>query len=143
MTHLKSLNFTAVPKGGGNPVLVRRAKLIARLEDQVALAKDPSYAPTMQRRVKGEDGTKRLVDIPRNVRPWWRSDVTGAVVLTVRYGFKPIEFEKGKAGIAVPSKDKLVGVIQTMIAAVRAGELDEVLAVQTRARGAPKVKKAA
>ena len=63
-------------------------------------------------------------------------DVTGAIVLTVRYGFKHIEFEKGKAGIAVPSKEKLVSVIQTMIAAVRAGELDEMLAQQGRARGA-------
>ena len=34
---------------------------------------------------------------------------------TVRYGFKHIEFEKGKAGIAVPSKEKLVSVIETVI----------------------------
>ena len=44
-----------------------------------------------------------------------------------RYGFKSIEFEKGKAGITVPAKEKLTGVIDTMIAAVRAGELDTIL----------------
>jgi hypothetical protein len=65
------------------------------------------------------------------------------MVLTVRYGFKTIEFEKGKAGIAVPSKEKLVGVIDTLIAAVKAGELDEVLAQQDGARGIPKAKRAA
>jgi hypothetical protein len=44
---------------------------------------------------------------------------TGRDVHQVRA--KPIEFEKGKAGIAVPSKDKLPAVIDTLIAAVRPG----------------------
>jgi hypothetical protein len=38
---------------------------------------------------------------------------------------RPIEFERGKAGIAVGSREKLPGVIDTLIAAVRAGELDD------------------
>jgi hypothetical protein len=143
MAHLKSLNFTALTNGRGDPVLARRAKLVARLEDQIALAKDPNYAPTDQRRVKGEDGTKKLTEVPRNVRPWWQTDVTGVTVFTVRYGFRPIEFEKGKAGIAVPSKDKLVSVIQTIVAAVRAGELDGLLTPQAKARSATKTKSAA
>ena len=45
--------------------------------------------------------------------------------MSIKFGAKPIEFEKGKAGIAVPSKDKLPTVIDTLIAAVRAGELDD------------------
>jgi hypothetical protein len=78
--------------------------------------------------VQAEDGTKQLIDVQRRLRPWWRVDANGATFLTVKYGFKAIEFEKGKAAIAVPTKDKLVGVIDTLIAAVRAGELDDVLA---------------
>ena len=38
--------------------------------------------------------------------------------MSVKFGAKPIEFEKGKAGIAVPSKDKLPTVINTLIEAV-------------------------
>ena len=48
--------------------------------------------------------------------------VAGAVVLTVRYGAKPIEFERGKTAIAVGKKDKLIPTIKTVIAAVEAGE---------------------
>lgn len=66
-----------------------------------------------------------------------------AGVLTVRYGFKTVEFEKGKAGIAVPSKEKMVSVIDTLIAAARAGELDSILEQQGKVRGAPKVKRVA
>jgi hypothetical protein len=62
---------------------------------------------------------------PQAVRPWWKTDPAGQVVMSIKFGAKPIEFEKGKAGIAVPSKDKLPTVIDTLISAVRAGELDE------------------
>jgi hypothetical protein len=45
---------------------------------------------------------------------------------------KPIEFEKGKAAIAVPSLDKLPSVIDTLITAVRNGELDEMLVISRK-----------
>ena len=144
MNHLKSLSFTAVPKGERvDPVVTRREKLIARLEDQKTLAQDPTFAPTVTRTVKNAEGVKEKVEVTKPLRPNWRTDAKGAVVLTVRYGFKTIEFEKGKAGIAVASKEKLVGVIDTLIAAVRAGELDSVLEQQAKGRAAPKAKRAA
>lgn len=47
--------------------------------------------------------------------------------LVVRYGQKVIEFEKGKNAIAVGSKDKLLEVIDVLIAAVTNSELDDTL----------------
>jgi hypothetical protein len=46
----------------------------------------------------------------------------------VKSGWKAIEFDKGKAAIAVPSLDKLPPIIDTLIVAVRSGELDDQLA---------------
>jgi hypothetical protein len=57
--------------------------------------------------------------------------------------WKPVEFEKGKAAIAVPSLDKLPSVIETVITAVRNGELDQQLAEATKQATAPKRKKVA
>ena len=48
-------------------------------------------------------------------------------MFSVRLGGKPVEFDKGKSGIAVASAEKLPGMIDTLIAAVRNGELDSVL----------------
>ena len=144
MNHLKTLSFTAVPKGErADPVLIRREKLIARLEDQKTLAKDPTFALTVTRSVKNSEGIKEKVEVKKPLRPNWRTDSKGAVILTVRYGFKTIEFEKGKAGIAVPSKEKLVAVIDTLITAVRQGELDELLAQASKPREVAKSRKAA
>jgi hypothetical protein len=53
-----------------------------------------------------------------------------------------IEFEKGKAAIAVPSLDKLPSVIDTVITAVRDGELDQRLA-HANNQSAPRNKQAA
>ena len=60
----------------------------------------------------------------------------------MRYGAKAIEFEKGKTAIVVPGKDQLVATLDTVISAVRAGELDEHLAQYAKARGAPNSKRA-
>jgi hypothetical protein len=60
-----------------------------------------------------------------------------------RTGGRPIEFEKGKTAIVVPGMDQLGPTIETVIAAVRAGELDELLAQQAKSRDVPKAKRAA
>ena len=74
------------------------------------------------------------MQLQKRVRPWWQQDVLGTVGLTVRYGAKAIEFEKGKTAIVVPSKDQLVATLDAVIEGVKAGELDEHLAQQAKAR---------
>jgi hypothetical protein len=63
--------------------------------------------------------------------------------MSIKFGSRPVEFEKGKAGIMVQTKEKVAGVIDTLIAAVRAGELDEHLSQAAKTRTIGKVKKAA
>ena len=65
------------------------------------------------------------------------------LVLTVRYGAKPIEFAPGKAAIAVGKKEKLISTLETVIAAVEAGELDAVLAMMSKSAVMTKGKRAA
>jgi hypothetical protein len=62
--------------------------------------------------------------------------------MSIKFGAKPIEFEKGKAGILVP-KDKLPAVIDTLIAAVRAGELDDLFSQAAKTGVVGKPRKAA
>jgi hypothetical protein len=69
-----------------------------------------------------------LVDKQERVLPWWRVDANGSYVFFVRLGSKPIEFEKGKNAIAVPSFDKIPFVINILITAVRNCDLDDRLA---------------
>ena len=111
MSSLKTLKFVTMPKLENNPVMNRRHKLISRLEEQKALALDPSYVRTVQKWVK-KHGEPGMAETKKKIRPWWRVDQNGSVVFMVKQGWKPIEFETGKAGIAVPSQDKLVATIE-------------------------------
>jgi hypothetical protein len=141
MPILKNLTFTAVPARRHDPVANRRAKLVDRLMEQKALLADASYVRKTQRWA-GKGDERRQVEKQQRERPWWRVDASGGLVMSVFHGTKPIEFERGKAGIAVASKEKLPALIDSLIGAVRAGELDDMLA-RVKPVGAPKAKKAA
>ncbi len=127
MPVLKSLSFTTLPKNTNDPVHIRRAKFISKLEEQKQLLEDPGFVRTVHRTAE-IDGQKQVVVRKQRVKPWWKTDPSGQIVMSIKFGAKPIEFEKGKAGVAVQSKEKLPTVINTLIEAVRAGELDDLFA---------------
>jgi hypothetical protein len=54
MAVLKSLTFTTIPTTGGDPILDRRTKVIARLEEQKLILKD----------LEGSGAFERLDDLP-------------------------------------------------------------------------------
>ena len=116
--------------------------VLHRLEEQKLLLNDPAYIRTVQRMAE-VDGQKQAVVRTQRVKPWWKTDPSGQLVMSIKFGAKPIEFEKGKAGIVVPSKDKLPAVIDTLIAAVRAGELDELFSQAAKTGSIGKARKAA
>jgi hypothetical protein len=145
MTQLNALAFVSVPKHSAlSPLQVRRNRLIERLEEQKRLSSDPSYAPVVKRWRKTPDGSKALVDHYRRLKPWWRTDDDGNVILTIKIGLRMLEFEKGKTGIAVGAPERLGSVFETLIAAAVAGELDPLLASArvVEARAVLKAKKA-
>ena len=131
MAVLKSLTFTSLPQVGANPTLDRRNKIVARLEEQKLLLKDANYTRPVQTRVE-HDGVKTTVTKQQKVLPWWRIAPNGTYAFCIRNGAKAVEFDKGKSAIAVPSLDKLPGIIDTLITAVRSGELDEQLAAASK-----------
>ncbi|KJC44511.1 DUF6641 family protein [Bradyrhizobium sp. LTSP857] len=142
MPILKSLSFTALPKAGNDPVQMRRTKFITKLEEQKLLLHDPNHVRTVQRWTK-VNGERQATTKQQAVRPWWKTDASGQVVMSIKFGSKPVEFEKGKAGIVVGSKDKLPAVIDALIGAVRAGELDDHFSQAAKTGGIGKSRKAA
>jgi hypothetical protein len=131
-----------LPKTGNDPVQQRRAKFITKLEEQKMLLKDPNHVRTVQRWTK-VNGERQATTKQQAVRPWWKTDPSGQVVMSIKFGAKPIEFEKGKAGIIVPSKEKLPALIDTLIAAVRAGELDDLFSQAAKTGSIGKARRAA
>ena len=126
MSALKGLNFVTVPKQlASDPKSQRRLKFITQLEQQLGLAKDENYFVRRHRWVKQADGSKQLVEVPKRVKRWWRTDATGMCFLILRYGNKVLTpAGDGKGAINVGGKEKLVGVLEAVLTAAKDGELD-------------------
>ena len=62
--------------------------------------------------------------------------------LTVRYGAKLLEFERGKAAIAVGDNANLIHTIDAVLAAAAAGKLDAAITATQKTGQKPKAKAA-
>ena len=142
MSVLKTLNFVAVTKRSNDPVIMRRAKLIMQLQQQRALAENPTQIAFRQKWERAENGVKQLVERQKRIKRWWYVDAVGQCYLTINYGSKKLELEKGKSAIAVGSKDNLVATIDAVIAAAEAGELDAAISATQKTGQKPRAKAA-
>ena len=139
MNALKGLTFAAAPRAHGlTPQQKRRNKLIAHLQEQLAMAKASSagtvHVVKKRRWEYGGDGQKHLVEVDKRLKQWWRLGADGKLLFVVRYGAKAIEFEKGKDAILVADVAELIEVLPKLIGATEAGELDTQINAITKAK---------
>lgn len=112
------------------PTLVRRNKLVAKLNEQIKLAADSDYKPVKLTWHKDGEGREHRVEVPKRVKRWWTERSDGTVLVTVRYGSKPLELAKGKNAIIVKSHAELPTVLRHLKTAAEQGEFDELLTSQ-------------
>ena len=139
MTTLNGLTFAAMPRLNGlTPQQKRRNKLIAHLQEQLAMATaavgGTVHIVKKRRWEYGGDGQKHLVEVDKRLKQWWRLGADGKLLFVVRYGAKAIEFEKGKDAIVLTDVDELIDVLPKLIAATEAGELDTQINAITKAK---------
>lgn len=138
---LSTLKLTAARKSRTLPdVVKRRNKLLQKLGEQrelaEALAQGQRYAPKRLRSMRdAQTGVRIVKEVCVRIKPWFWTDERGQTLLAVNYGSKQIELQKGKTAIDVGSADNLVMVLETVIAAVKSGELDvQIEAVSSKLR---------
>ena len=133
MTLLDTLNFVAFnPLANNNPIVVRRRKLIAKIDEQIQLAANKDYTPTQHKWVTDEHGNQRKVEVAKRVKRWWTASVDGKINLVVRYGNKPLEFAKCKNAIELTNEAEVADVLRKVREAADLGELDELIEKQAQ-----------
>lgn len=83
---LKSFTFVPQPKPSSDPLIIKRERMITRLEDQKKLLADPNYVRTVKRWERKDSGEKVLVERPLRTSKWWQPDGNGGHVMTVKVG---------------------------------------------------------
>lgn len=123
----------------------RRNKLIGKLEEQKALAEAKLGGEAYHRmrwvNIVNHEGEPVRIQRPVRLKQWWFKNAAGNVLLTVRYGSKPLTISNGMSAIEVGKLEELPATIQTVIKAVDDGELDGELANAVKGRGIGKSSK--
>ena len=131
MSGLNALKLVqAKREKGSSPQHARRQKLSTKLTEQIQLAKaqqsGTEFSPVRVRTVKDEaTGQSRKVEVPKKLKPWWWTDDTGKLCITVRYGARTLEIVEGKNAIETDNIADVIASLQVIKSAVDSGELDK------------------
>lgn len=130
-TSLASLKFTTAKKVTQvAPVQLRRTKLCAKIDEQIAMAKaftagtvyTASKTVTV---VDADTGEQRTVEKTRKARQWWFKTEGGKLALNVKYGSKCLALNsKGLTAIEIVDPSNLIATLEIVKEAVETGELD-------------------
>ena len=130
MSGLNALKLVqAKREKGSSPQHARRQKLSTKLAEQIQLAKaqqsGTEFSPVRVRTVKDEaTGQSRKIQVPKKLKPWWWTDDTGKLCITVRYGARTLDVVEGKNAIETDTIAGVITTLEVLRAAVDAGELD-------------------
>lgn len=140
-TFMSSLKMTTARKARALPdVVKRRNKLLTKLAEQRDLARaletGQHYAPKRLRTLRDVNTGEKLVkEVSVRIKPWFWTGERGESLLAINYGSKQLEVAKGKTAIEVGELRNLVTVLETVISAVKNGELDlQIEAASTKLR---------
>ena len=128
MKHLRKLKLVAAQQRRMlTKVEQRRAKLISKLEEQLALAEalvsGERYEPLRKVWATAVDGKRVRIERPKRVRPWYWLNAAGCF-FSVYYGSKLLKLEGEMTAISLGDRSELPVAIKAVIEAVREGELD-------------------
>ena len=128
MSVLASLKLIAAKqKQEINPPLQRRLKLLAKLDEQIALAKATAegmvYTPMRSKRIKDAAGNVSVVQIPKRLKAWFWPTDAGKMCVTVRYGNRVVELSKGRTAVETTAAE-LTATLAVLRKAVESGEID-------------------
>ena len=116
-----------------SPIVVRRTKLHAKLNEQLELATAQKegriYAPKRIKTVTNADGNRVSVESVKRVKEWFWTGAGNKINLSVRYGSKTLELAKGKNAIELATSDELIATLSQLKEAVLAGELDDAISL--------------
>jgi hypothetical protein len=112
-----------------SPIARRRIKLVASIYQQIAAAEarqdGRQHTIKRLRRILNKQTGERI-EIAKDVKvreSWWSAD-DGKFYLEIRYGYKPLEFSKGKTTVEIGEFGNLVPTLEIIRQATELGEFD-------------------
>ena len=131
VTNLKLI--TTVKSNSISPVLLRRSKLLAKVQEQIDMCEakrnQQTYAPKRLKTViDKETGERTTIETFKRVKEWFWITENGKINLAVKYGAKTLPLnKKGANAIELTNGTELIGTLHKLKDAVVAGEFDDAI----------------
>ena len=131
VTNLKLI--TTAKRTAISPVMQRRNKLLAKVQEQLELCEaqrnQQTYAPKRIKTVTNkETGERMTVETVKRVKEWFWIAENGKINLAVKYGSKTLPLnKKGANAIELTNGTELIGTLHKLKDAVVAGEFDDAI----------------
>ena len=132
VTNLKLI--TTVKSNATSPVLQRRSKLLAKVQEQLDMYEAKrNQVPFTPKRIKTvvnkETGERTTVETIKRVKEWFWITEDGKINLAVKYGAKTLilDKKKGSNAIELMNGTALIGTLHKLKEAVIAGEFDDAI----------------
>jgi hypothetical protein len=114
-----------------SPVMQRRQKLIAKIDEQIemaqAAANGTTFKATKFKNVVNAEGVTEYKQVAKKVRAWYWKNDAGKYNLVVRYGARIVELSKGKNSIELLSEADVIPTLELLKTIISNGELDEAI----------------
>ena len=115
------------------PIVLRRNKLCAKLDEQLALCEAQkagnTYAPKRLKTVTNKQTGERVtIEAVKRVKEWFWIGANGKINLAVKYGAKTLPLnKKGANAIELASGDELIATLSDLKTIVLNGDLDDAI----------------
>ena len=138
MSALAKLNLKTVQRTvKQDPVIARREKLVAAIEEQgrvlAAVLAGEEYTVKTMRWQTNEAGERVRVEHAKLVRAWFFEQDNGYYV-QCRYGSRVLSINGKSNAVFVDKLDDVAGVLDAFEQAAKTGELDSAVAIVMKAR---------
>ena len=131
VTNLKLI--TTVKSSSVSPVLLRRSKLLAKVQEQIDMCEakrnQQTYAPKRLKIVTDkETGERTTIETIKRVKEWFWITSDNKINLVIKYGAKTLPLnKKGANAIELTNGTELIGTLHKLKDAVVAGEFDDAI----------------
>jgi hypothetical protein len=131
VTNLKLI--TTVKTNSISPVLLRRSKLLAKVQEQIDMCEakrnQQTYAPKRLKTViDKETGERTTVETVKRIKEWFWITNDNKINLAIKYGAKTLPLnKKGANAIELTNGTELIGTLHKLKDAVIAGEFDDAI----------------
>jgi len=108
-------------------IMKKRQSLLNALSQQILMATTRSYSPTKTKWITEADGNVRQVQVPVQLKRWWKQIPNGKLHICIYVKGKALDLEPGKNAIQIEGYSELIPTLKLVHKSIELGDFDDLI----------------